>query len=41
MISVAHRGVALTIMLIGVPQTTPQETNAITIAAVRKLQHRA
>lgn len=38
MISVAYRGVALTIMLIGVPQTTPQEAASIAAAAVHKLQ---
>jgi hypothetical protein len=38
MISVAVNGVAVTIMLIGVPQTTPQEANAIAMTAVRKLQ---
>jgi hypothetical protein len=38
MISVAYRGVALTIMLVGVPQITPQEANYIAATAVRKLQ---
>ncbi|MET3424491.1 hypothetical protein BJ973_003703 [Actinoplanes tereljensis] len=38
LITVAHRDVALTIMVIGVPATSPREANAITAAAVRKLQ---
>jgi hypothetical protein len=37
MITVAYRDVATTIMLIGVPQTSPREATAIAAAAVRKL----
>ncbi|WP_344223801.1 hypothetical protein [Paractinoplanes ferrugineus] len=38
MISVAYRGVALTIMLIGGPQVSPQEAGLIAATAVRKLR---
>ncbi|WP_213004310.1 hypothetical protein [Paractinoplanes toevensis] len=38
MITVAYRDVATTIMLIGVPQTSPREATAIAAAAVHKLQ---